>query len=356
MPVAASTAAENPPAEDEAQDPKLAAGRKKVASLGSAEEIARYLGEVSRTDPALALDLARTAARTDRERYDLASRFVHAWARTNAQEAWDWALVESAHFDLLQEKSLRAIVLEEAAATAPEKVIGLIDASLGPERRLSDFTTEQTTYTAVRALAEHGQAELARQGIAQWSRHQPEPRIGPRTYEAGARTLQKNFAEAAAWLQSLPRSHDRNVALGSIVASWAETDPETAVNWANELSNADGREEVRMRAFEPWMRHDASAASQWLLDHESDPEADRTIANLITSTLLRTEPTTSLKWAGLIMDRELRAEPIEQVLSVWAYSKPSDAIRYLQTCPLLSSSQKRRILRALEISEHAEEE
>jgi hypothetical protein len=168
--------------------------------------------------------------------------------------------------------------------------------------------------------------------------------------------LTKNFPDAAAWLQSLPRSHDRNLALGALAYSWAESDPETAMAWASDLSPVDGREEVRIRAFEPWMRRDSSSASQWLLEHENDPEADHTIANLITSTLLRTEPATSLKWAGLIMDRELRAEPIEQVLSVWAYSKPSDAIRYLQTCPLLSSAQKRRILRTLEISEHAEEE
>ncbi len=348
--------AEDSTAENEAQDPKLAAGRKRIAELTTSEAIATHLKGVVETDPALALELARTATKNDREKYELAAQLLRTWGRADLTAAWDWALAESSQFDLLDAKPLKAILLEEAAAAAPEKIVGLVQTALAPERRMSDYALEQTTEAAVSALAKQGHSDLARAAVEQWTRQQPPARIGAHAFELGAQTMGREYAAAAAWLRSLPGSQDRNIALGTLAATWAHVAPEVALNWANELSPADGREEVRMRALEIWMKTDSHTASQWLLDHESDSEADRTFANLIASTLLRTDPTIALKWAGLISDPDLRAEPIEQVLSVWAYSKPTDAIRYLQTCPLLSGSQKRRILRNLEMAEHSSEE
>jgi hypothetical protein len=104
--------------------------------------------------------------------------------------------------------------------------------------------------------------------------------------------------------------------------------PEQLMNaaWA---MRGDGRIAAATRAFQHWTDLDLEAATNWLVDHETDPATD----HLITDVLLKNRVITgnldlSLRWGEVISDHGLRAETLEHILITTGTADPQNAIYY----------------------------
>jgi hypothetical protein len=69
---------------------------------------------------------------------------------------------------------------------------------------------------------------------------------------------------AGEYLNQLPVSPDRDFAINGFISGMVHKDPETAVIWAEEISNKGLREAAMVRAGHNFFRQSHSAASDWL--------------------------------------------------------------------------------------------
>lgn len=74
----------------------------------------------------------------------------------------------------------------------------------------------------------------------------------------------RDAASAAAWLQRQPAGKPKDEGLKELAQKIAEEDPETAISWANSISDTEARTSQTERIARNWLRHDPVAARKWI--------------------------------------------------------------------------------------------
>jgi hypothetical protein len=331
-------------------DELVAMLRQKVASSASPAEILSMLRTIAETQPEMAIDLAANIGRTDDERAFWIADLTRLWAARDPQQAWQWITQPSHRLEKINRDGLIGVVLNEMAQSAPKVVVQNLEKLLRLEVQPDSPDPQFVLHAAMQALVANGAMDIARAAIKEWANGPLKDKIAASAYESVALQMaDASPASAASWLKSLPRSDNRNFALGTLASSWVDRDPASAMDWAESLSPLDGRVDTIQRTFNEWVERAPADAADWLNTHraQSQPggETDRMITRLVAaSPLVRGDPAGALQWAALISKPELRAQVIAGVITKWGLSDSGSATRYLEQTAELTPEQKAKIL------------
>jgi hypothetical protein len=316
-----------------------------LRAQSATRKIHRLLEDTARTDPALALELARAAARDELERNIFASGIARVWAARDPQATWQWLSTESGRWDVPCQTTVAAEVLEGVASSQPAQIAQWVEQRLSSGKR-DDSASTDLSYEAVTALVNSGHLLLAQHALDQWSRGAARDQIGGATYALVAAASAKEAPQqTAAWVQTLPPSPGRAAGLLAVADSWAQLAPQPAIEWASTLGTADGREDAVKHVFDLWVVKDVEPAVRWLAAHEATPAADQMLFSWLMGSPLRTAaPAMALQWAQLINDPALRNDAMRQTFSAWARQDPRAADRFVSENQTLTAEQKTQLL------------
>jgi hypothetical protein len=313
------------------------------------DEVRALLGFLARTRPAMAMDLAQKAGRTDAERYTLSFAALQVWSRNDPVPAWSWTLQNFRQLDLAGQPSLRSCVLNQLAGLDPQSVITLVAEALKQGGAPLNFGEASTAQLALQALSQTGNSAMEQPAIEAWSRGPGYEQIDRAAFEEVALPwAQQSPAAAAAWLRTLPPSQERNAALAVVAENWANRDPKAAMDWSNGLSAGDDRQNAMQKAFSQWEGKDMLAAAHWLGQQPADPVIDHMVANLVGDPrVTQADPSAALMLAESVSDPHLRGQSLDTVLRTWGREDMAAAEKYVAESTQLSSAQKEQILHRL---------
>jgi hypothetical protein len=330
------------------RDEWLAALRQRIADGASSDEILADLKFLLQRQPGLAVDVALAVARSNDEKHDWLGALLAEWSTFNADAAWARTLELVRSHAVTGEPELPAIVLGQLAKFDPDRVVIFADNALqaGSSEETAGFSGGDIAHAALRGLIAANQADLARKTLERWSGGAAAEALGNAPYEEVAlEYARRSRTEAADWLRNLPPSSGRDFTLATLAADWAATAPQEAMTWAASLDVNSARSDAMQRAFNRWADTDIVAAAQWVAEHESNPQADTLIANLVGDTSLgHVAPERALQWSELIRDPAARQTAVQRVISDWSEHDPAAAARFAEQTPLLSATVRQQVL------------
>ncbi len=216
------------------------------------------------------------------ERDSLRSVLFQAWAKKDAAAAWKAALAESKPKD---EESLSAVASELAKAH-PEMVMGM---AMGLGK--GAIRTE-----ALRsALEEWGRNDLPG-ALAYLSKHPGLPVPYWTVGQAVGELADKDPVQAAKLVAGLSDMQTQRYAISSVLQAWAKTDPNAALDWAQNVPGQGLRRSAITQAISTWGSQDPRAA---------------------------------MEAAQALKDPGLRADAVKSGWASWFQANPDEAMRYL---------------------------
>jgi hypothetical protein len=281
------------------------------------------LRTLAATNPALALELAQTAP-TPRQRDEFIRAALHGWGSANPQAAAQWTL---AHVRL-GERRLAFDALVAGAIANPEAAILATRSLCAADPLLQS----DHGHTLVTALARAGRFDLATQfaatassefraywlstAFSQWAHYQP----------SAALTAASELANASA----------RTDALQGVITGWAASDPAALVAHVQKLPSSELRASALRDGLQQWVSLDPVAASAWMdrLDPSRDLDAGAA-AVATTPVIVEKKPDVAASWAESIVDPELRADTLLDLIRLWAARDPAAARSYAANSPAL---------------------
>lgn len=121
---------------------------------------------------------------------------------------------------------------------------------------------------------------------------------------------------AAAWAASTASKPGGQQAVGAVAREWTARDPEKAVAWISSLPEGPARQEAWEDAMRSWTRKDPEASSQHLQSMPPGPSRDAAVSSL-SRTIARNDPTAAIAWANTIADPAARSESLLRTAQLW---------------------------------------
>ena len=137
-------------------------------------------------------------------------------------------------------------------------------------------------------------------------------------------------AAASQWVQSLPDSHQRLLALQAIFASWADTDAKSACSAASLLSQPELRSKAYTQIGTEWAKNDAEGALAWIRSLPSNEGGEAFRSVLLH--LSQSSPEQAMNQA-LVLSSESGAETVSFLLQQWAARDASAAAKWVNSLP-----------------------
>jgi hypothetical protein len=294
-----------------------------VSSPAAEADAIASLRTLAATDPMRALELAKSAP-TPRQRDEFVRRALQGWASNDPLSAAQWAL---AHVRL-GERRLTIEALFEGAAAKP-------DAAMEAARFLcaSDPLLQSDHGNAlVTALAQAGHFDLATEFAA----------TGPANFRAYwlstafSRWAQYQPDAAVTAASQLPDDTARTEALQGVITGWAMSDPAALVTRADKLPAGETRAIALREGLQQWVSLDPVAASSWMDRLDPSPDLDAGAAAVATTpVIVEKKPDVAASWAESIVDPELRANTLLDLIRLWAERDPAAARSYASNSPAL---------------------
>ncbi len=141
----------------------------------------------------------------------------------------------------------------------------------------------------------------------------------------------QDFAAASAAVLALPEGEQRKKALRTIAHALSETDPLTAVRFAEQHGAGPLGAGLR-RERRSWSAKDFEAAANYGLSMAEAKRRESTIYFLVEAHAIAA-PQQVLNWARGINDEKLRDKVIDRALSDWARRNPYEALAYARALP-----------------------
>ncbi len=281
------------------------------------------LRTLATTDPTLALQLAQSAP-TPRQRDEFTRAVLRGWAATDPLAASRWTLdnVRLGERRLATEELLEASIARPDAAIEAARFLCTADPLLQSDHGNA----------LVSAFANSGRFDLAAQfaitapgefrahwlstAFSRWSQFQPDAAI------AAARELTDSTA--------------RTEALQGVITGWAMSDPATLVAHAEKFPAGETRATALRDGLQQWVSLDPVAASAWMDRLDPSPDLDAGAAAVATTpVIVEKKPDVATSWAESIVDPELRANTLLDVIRLWAERDPAAARSYATNSPAL---------------------
>jgi hypothetical protein len=155
-----------------------------------------------------------------------------------------------------------------------------------------------------------------------------------------------NWAEhepqtAAAAALRLTHETVRDLTARTVIARWSMQDPRALATFALTMPPTDERRFALSSALVQWSSRDLAAASAWINQLEPSTELDSGVAAVATQPpLIAYQPEIAASWAGSIVDSDLRARTLAQIIHVWSEADPVAARKYAETSPEVASDRE----------------
>ena len=186
-------------------------------------------------------------------------------------------------------------MLEQGTETAANWVSSIEDEDLrgGAMTRIADSFAREDLDGAISWATEHAGSEYANRAVTEvaerWAESDPQAVIDwasdlPETAQAGVyeealdEWTERDPLAASEYLSKMPDSAAKNAAIEGFSTELAEEDGESAVTWAETITDPELRTRTLERVARDWYRQDKEAASQWLLQSGLPEESITNIA------------------------------------------------------------------------------
>jgi hypothetical protein len=340
-------------------DPQLEALRAKLAV--SVEDTLRSLAEIGKTNPALAIELAQKLGRTEEEKSTWVKISMQQWADRDPQSAFDWLQhLSFKHIDELAGGELTSLVLGTMAARDPKMVLANVDTLLRNGNPSEAVSTPVAMHLGLMALVEQGKIELARDAVEKWARDPANLTVEAAAFDAVAMELAKTAPqETGQWLRSLPVNEERNAAISTFTATWAEHDPRAALQWAESLPPNEGQQAAIARTVSDSIERNPTEVGGWLAEYlpriAPSPEADTLVNTVINlSPAVQSDPSLALKWTNLISDPQKRIAAEEKIAAQWGEHDSAAAVDYVRRSTTLPPDRKASLIQKILTPESSE--
>ncbi|HZP61448.1 MAG TPA: hypothetical protein VFB27_14085 [Opitutaceae bacterium] len=325
-----------------------------------AGDVLAALGEIAKTRPELAIDLADALGRTEEERTSWVIDVMKQWSERDPNASLLWVMQNGARVSELARGTLPGVVLDAMAARDPKALLGFVDRLLRAgydQNQSSGIPPAIAVHLGLEALIKRGQLDAARAAVESWAHDPRVAKIGASAFEIVAAAMGKSAPQdAGTWLKALPVSEDRNAALGTYATTWAGTDPAAAMHWAETLSPADGQPAVIRETFSEWIQADADGATKWLADYVTreppSPDDDYLIGALVSySPAVKSKPDLAVKLLDSISDPTKRELYEERIVLSWGHRDPAAATDYVWKSPTIPQAQKLLLVQRMQTDE-----
>jgi hypothetical protein len=129
---------------------------------------------------------------------------------------------------------------------------------------------------------------------------------------------------AATWAAGLSEERDRGRAISRVVESWAENDPTAAADFVAHLPEGDEREAAQADLATQWARRDPMAASRWVVAHGAAPDAVIEVAREWSSIDMES----TIAWARSLPAGRYRDAALSAVSAGYSLDDPARAWRW----------------------------
>ena len=329
----------------------LAAFRAALGAAPTPEQTMAALRALAATDAARAIEFAHALGQTEAEKALWVTELAQQWAARAPQPAWDWlAQLPPSRLRELASGTLPESILGTLAREHPALLVQNIDRLVHTGESPLGVPPVVAVHLGLEALVAGHDLARARATVEAWTRDPAQPAIGEAAYVTVARGLARDgSAEAAgAWLQSLPRSRERDIALVEFPAQWAEVNPRAALGWVESNVPAELQARAVQRSFGDWAERSPGEAAEWLGGYlartPNSAATDRLISALINlGPTLQENPATALQWASLLSDSRQRTATEEKVVLRWARQDRDAATAYLWKNSSLPTDRKQLV-------------
>jgi hypothetical protein len=327
---------------------------------GSLGEVLRTLTEIGKTDPARAIDLAQELGRTDPEKSAWVTTAMQQWADRDPSAAWQW--LRGLTRDRMQELAggeLGSVVLGAMAVRDPQLVVSNLNGLLRDGNSSESVSTPVAVHLGLRALMEHGQADLAKMAVEAWAKDPAKLPLEAAAFETvAAQFVKTQPQETGDWLRSLPPSEERDAAFATFTATWAKQDPRAALQWAETLPANAGQQAALRRTVSDWIEEYPEQISSWLGDYLArvppNAASDTLIETVINnSPTLRAAPQAALQWTTLLSDAAKRAENHERIALRWSEQDATAAISFVTQSTVIPPERKAAIVQQIQLTQVA---
>ncbi|MGK0185013.1 MAG: hypothetical protein ACI9R3_000787 [Verrucomicrobiales bacterium] len=185
-------------------------------------------------------------------------------------------------------------MMEQGAQAAANWVSSITDDDLkgGAMNRIAESYAREDIEGAVSWITEHAGNDYANRAVGdvaeRWAESDPQAVIDwasnlPESAQAGAfeealdEWTEKDPVAASEYLAQMPDSAAKNSAIEGFATELADSDGESAVTWAQTITDTDLRDQTIQRVARDWYQQDQEAASTWLL---SSGLPEETITNI----------------------------------------------------------------------------
>jgi hypothetical protein len=294
------------------------------------------LTQLAAQDPEQAITLALEAP-SPRERDLFPRAALQGWASRDATAAAKWMLanVRAAERRSASEALVEGAIAEPTNATRAIEFLCEADPSL----------TSEHGNLLVTALARAGHFEFATSFAVK----------GPSDYRgywlstAFIHWAQYDAHAAIGAAQSIADASARDEALHGVIVGWARHDPAALVAYSANLPAGETRTAALRDGLQEWVHLDPAAASAWMDQLDPSRDLDHGAAAVATMpAIVEHRPDIAVSWAESIVDPQLRADTLLDLVRLWATIDPQRARAYATSSPTLSPETRRRLLAAVE--------
>jgi hypothetical protein len=186
------------------------------------------------------------------------------------------------------------------------------------------YTAEQNDPQLLKVVAGKW-AESDPQSAAQWAVGLPDG-LGRDSAISSLATIwaQKNPKAAADYATRLPAGSAQNQATLAVVSAWAFTAPSQTAQWVGEFPEGPLREQALSQLMSAWAPRGSNDASQWLQNLPQTHSRDVAVS-IYSSVISASSPEAAFKWADSISDDAMRNHQLQTIAHAWLEKDPAAA-------------------------------
>ena len=270
-------------------------------------------------------------------RSTLRETVLNHWAKTDPQAAWD-------HVKANPQGDLPAERFGQVLAGIGQADIGTALAFLDRHSHGELKDSIDAASAALDQLYQRGGHDQ----LTAWAGRLP---AGPMRDMAINRIIDQwaryDPASAARWIPTMVGSNPEAIvnARRELTNSWTRVNPLQALDYVNQLPEAQRENTYYEHIFKRWLDYDQTSAAAYLAELPPGPALDRPIESYAYH-VMHDNPGDTMPWVESISDPRRRWKATERVAAVWREKDPAALTAYINSATTLSKDQKAKLLNA----------
>jgi hypothetical protein len=206
-------------------------------------------------------------------------------------------------------------------ARAVERWLGMIPPCRSRDMAISRF---------VQGLVDAGTVQADPQRAAFWCGQIRDPSFQSAPLAALATAwCRRDIQAGAAWINSLPPSAGKDLAVNQLTRDLASEYPAYAMTWALSVGDEEQRVNAVGVAMASWVKVDMTGASQFVVTMKDGRDRDEAI-RVFAEQGAAIDAAGAMEWTEMISDMGARQHAMENVAGIWLGQDRAAAIQWLQ--------------------------